>query len=104
MIGLQTAFTVSLDRLVMGGHIDIFRLVELFTSSCASIIGFGYDIKIGQKAYLNVFSLEADTFFQSENSKSKSKNSPFLETGFRGCLTYTVTDGVLNTNHDISVF
>lgn len=104
MIGLQTAFTVSLDRLVMAGHIDLFRLIELFTTFPASMIGAQREIKVGQRAYLNVFSLDKDTFFQRENSKSKSKNSPFLETSFRGCLTYTVTDGVLRANPDISVF
>ncbi len=102
--GLQTAFTVALDKLVMSGHIDIFRLISLFTVSPASIIGHGYDIKVGEKAYLNAFSLDYDTFFQTKNAKSKSKNSPFLETSFRGCLTYSITDGVLNTNPDISVF
>lgn len=104
MIGLQSAFTVALDRLVMGGHIDLFRLIELFTSAPASILGIKSEIKVGQRAYLNVFSLDKDTFFQRENSKSKSKNSPFFETYFRGCLTYTVCDGVLRSNPDISVF
>lgn len=102
--GLQTAFTVALDRLVMGGHIDIFRLIELFSNSPAKIIGSSCELRVGQRAYLNVFSLDHDTFFQSANAKSKSKNSPFLETSFRGCLTYSVTDGVLNQNPDISVF
>ena len=102
--GLQTAFTVALDKLVMGGHIDIFRLISLFTDAPASITGHGYDVKVGERAYLNVFSLDYDTFFQTKNVKSKSKNSPFLETSLRGCLTHSVIDGVLNINPDISVF
>ena len=102
--GLQTAFTLALDRLVMDRHVDIFHLIKLFTEAPASIIGHSHKIAVGERAYLNVFSLDCDTFFQTQNAKSKSKNSPFLETSFRGCLTYSVTDGALNVNPDISVF
>lgn len=102
--GLQTAFTIALDKLVMNGHIDIFRLISLFTDAPRAITGFGYDISVGSPAYLNVISLDYDTFFQEKNIKSKSKNTPFLETSFKGCLTYTLTDGVINTNPDISIF
>ena len=59
--------------------------------------------KSGKPAYLNSISLDYDTFFQSKNIKSKSKNTPFLDTTFRGCLTYTVTDGVLYANPDIII-
>ncbi len=103
IIGLQTAFTIALDRLVMKKHIDIFRLISLFTDMPSSIVGHGYSIAVGQRAYLNVISLDYDTFFQEKNIKSKSKNTPFLETTFNGCLTYTITDGVLNINPDISI-
>ncbi|MBE6607098.1 MAG: dihydroorotase [Ruminococcaceae bacterium] len=98
--GLQTAFTLALDRLVMDEHIDIFRLISMFTDVPAKIIGVGYDIAVGQRAYLNVISLDYDTIFQSKNVKSKSKNTPFLDTNFRGCLTYTITDGVISENPD----
>ncbi len=101
--GLQTAFTLALDRLVMRGRIDIFRLISMFTENPAKIIGFGYEIEVGKPAYLNIISLDYDTFFQSKNIKSKSKNTPFLDTTFRGCLTHTITDGVLSTNPDIII-
>ena len=101
--GLQTAFTLALDRLVMSGRTDIFRLISTFTENPAKIVGFGYEIQVGKPAYLNIISLDYDTFFQSKNIKSKSKNTPFLDTTFRGCLTYTVTDGVLYTNPDILI-
>lgn len=101
--GLQTAFTIALDRLVMSGRIDIFRLISMFTDNPAKIVGFGYEISVGQSAYLNIISLDYDTFFQSRNIKSKSKNTPFLDTTFRGCLTYTITDGILSTNPDIFI-
>lgn len=101
--GLQTAFTLALDRLVMDRHIDLFRLISMFTENPAKISGFGYEIAVGKPAYLNIISLDYDTFFQTKNIKSKSKNTPFLDTTFRGCLTYTVTDGVLSTNPDIII-
>ena len=101
--GLQTAFTLALDRLVMSGRTDIFRLISMFTENPAKIVGFGYEIQVGKPAYLNIISLDYDTFFQSKNIKSKSKNTPFLDTTFRGCLTYTVTDGVLYANPDIII-
>ena len=103
IIGLQTAFTIALDKLVMKGPVDIFRLISLFTDMPSSIVGHGYEISVGQPAYLNVISLDYDTFFQETNIKSKSKNTPFLETNFNGCLTYTLTDGVININPDISM-
>lgn len=102
--GLQSAFTVALSSLVMESHISIFDLIRLFCDNPSSILGHSFSIEVGAPAYLNVISLEHDTFFQTENVKSKSKNSPFLETSFRGCLTHTVIDGVLNTNPDISIF
>ena len=101
--GLQTAFTLALDRLVMNGRISIFKLISMFTDNPTKIVGFGYEIQVGKPAYLNIISLDYDTFFQSKNIKSKSKNTPFLDTTFRGCLTYTVTDGVLYANPDIII-
>ncbi|MBQ8742866.1 MAG: amidohydrolase family protein [Clostridia bacterium] len=104
IIGLQSAFTVALSSLVMESHITIFDLIRLFCDNPASILGHFFKIEVGAPAYLNVISLEHDTFFQVQNIKSKSKNSPYLETSFRGCLTHTVIDGILNTNPDISEF
>ncbi len=101
---LQNAFTVALDRLVMSGHIDIFRLISLFTSSPASVVGQKFEIREGEQAYLNIISLDLDTYFQRKNIQSRCKSSPFLETTFRGCLTHTVIDGQVFENPDVSLW
>ncbi len=101
MIGLQSAFTVALSNLAMKRTIDIFRLISMFTTSVREIIGYGFDIKVGERAYLNVISLDDCTVFQMENLKSSSKNSAFLGESLRGALTYSIIDGVLNSNPDV---
>ncbi len=101
MIGLQSAFTVALSNLAMNRSIDIFRLISMFTTSVREIIGYGFEIKVGKQAYLNVISLDDCTVFQMDNLKSNSKNSAFLGESLRGALTYSIIDGVLISNPDV---
>ena len=59
----------------------------------AKIIGIEHDLEVGLKANLAVFDLEEEYVITKESIKSKSINTPFLETKCFGALKYHVLDG-----------
>ena len=62
-------------------------------SKTAKIIGIEHDLEVGLKANLAVFDLEEEYVITKESIKSKSINTPFLETKCFGALKYHVLDG-----------
>ncbi len=80
MLGLQTAFSVSLSSLVLSGVIDLYRLCELLSFRPAEIIGANGNIEIGAPAKLAVCDVDAEYLFDDAQLKTGRfvKNSPYL--------------------------
>jgi dihydroorotase len=98
--GLETALGLSLERLYHPGKIDLMRLVDLFTSGPARVIGLpGGKLSVGGPADVTVFSLEREWLFDVNNTLSKSKNSPFDQRRFRGGPSATIVNGTLVWEH-----
>jgi dihydroorotase len=69
------------------------RMVELFTSGPARVLGLERTVAPGQPADLTVFSLDRPWTFRAAESASKSRNSPFDGRGFKGGPVATVVAG-----------
>lgn len=94
VIGLETAVAVALDRLVHPGRISLPRMVELFTTGPAR--AFGLDcgrLAPGVAADVTIFDPDLEWTYDVNQSFSKSKNSPFDGTKFRGAPVATIVDG-----------
>src|ERR1700726_1877422 len=91
--GFETALALGLEQLVHTGRIPLLRVVELFTSGPARVLGLERTIAPGQPADLTIFSLDRPWTFRAAESASKSRNSPFDGRGFKGGPVATVVAG-----------
>jgi dihydroorotase len=81
--GFETALALALE-LVHAGRIPLLRLVELFTTGPARVLGLARRIAPGEPADLTLFSTGHEWTFRAEESASKSRNTPFDGRAFRG--------------------
>jgi len=91
--GFETALALALEQLFHTGRIGLLRLVELFTTGPARVLGRERRIAAGEPADLTLFSLEHEWTFRAEDSASKSRNTPFDGRTFRGAPMATIVAG-----------
>jgi len=91
--GFETALSLALDELLHPGRITLIRLVELFTTGPAKVLGMERKIAAGAVADLTIFSLEHRWTFRAAETASRSRNSPFDGREFRGAPMATVVAG-----------
>jgi len=91
--GFETALALGLSELVHPGRMPLARLVELFTSGPARVLGIERKIAEGQTAELTVFSTDHSWTFRAADSPSKSRNTPFDGRAFRGAPMATIVAG-----------
>jgi dihydroorotase len=90
--GFETALALGLE-LVHAGKLSLMRLVELFTVGPARVLGMKRRIAEGEPADLTVLSTDHSWSFRTEESASKSRNSPFDGRSFRGAPVATIVSG-----------
>ncbi len=95
IIGLETALGLALERLYHSGGIGLRRLVELFSTNPARLLGFDHvgTLRPGAPADLVLFSTERAWRYDVNNSCSKSRNTPFDGHEFRGGPVVTIVGG-----------
>ena len=93
ILGFETAVALALDELVHTGRISVMRLVELFTTGPARVLGKDRRIAIGDPGDLTIFALDRPWTYQVERSASKSRNSPFDGRSFKGGPVATIVAG-----------
>lgn len=96
ILGLETAVGLAIDLLVHPGKISLPRMVGLFTSGPARILGLDGErgrLAPGLPADVTVFSTEAAWTYDVNTSCSKSRNSPFDGRSFRGGPVATLVNG-----------
>jgi dihydroorotase len=94
IVGLETAVSICLDRLVHGGVVSLSRLVELLSVNPARLLGVsGGTIVEGGPADLTVLAPEASVTVKASALRSKSKNTPFDGWTLRGAPAATIVDG-----------
>ncbi|MBO5778697.1 MAG: amidohydrolase family protein [Clostridia bacterium] len=93
MLGLQTAFGLALRELHAPDEsgtplMDLHRIVELFTTAPAKILGLPERVEVGALAKLILLDLQTEYTFTAGLLKSKSKNCPWIEQRLRGRVKY----------------
>jgi dihydroorotase len=93
ILGFETALALSLEQLVHRGRLSLMRMVELFTTGPARVLGIERRIAAGQPAELTLFSTERTWIYDVKESSSKSRNSPFDGRSFNGGPVATIVGG-----------
>jgi len=98
ILGLETAFSLGITKLVNPGYLTLMELIQKMTYNPAKLyhLPCGY-IEEGAAADLVIFDTKntwtVDTFL------SKSQNSPFVGETLEGVIHYTICDGkIVYTN------
>src|SRR6202008_3012135 len=91
--GFETALALGLSELVHPGKISLARLVELFTTGPARVLGIERNIASGERADLTIFSTEHEWTFRAADPPSKPGNTPSDGRTFRGAPMATIVSG-----------
>ncbi|MGM0588203.1 MAG: dihydroorotase [Bacteroidota bacterium] len=85
IIGLETAWPISVKRLLKGELLTLAQLVDKVTVQPRNILRLPVpEIKEGAEANLTVFNTDQKWTFSKENVHSKSANSPYLDQEMTG--------------------
>ncbi len=101
--GFETALSLALAGLLHTRKVSLMRLVELFTTGPAKVLGIERRIAAGQPADLTIFSLEHRWTFRASESASRSRNTPFDGREFRGAPMATLVAGQFVFRRDSKV-
>jgi dihydroorotase len=93
ILGFETALSLTLEQLVAKNRISLMRMVELFTTGPARVLGIERTLAAGQPADLTIFSTTLPWTYHTNDSPSKSRNSPFDGRSFRGAPMATIVAG-----------
>jgi dihydroorotase len=103
IVGLETAVSLSLDRLVHAGLIRLPRLVELLSVNPARILGVtGGSLAEGVPADITIIAPDLNVRIDASRMRSRSKNTPFDGWELRGGVAATIVGGrALFVNEDV---
>jgi dihydroorotase len=103
IVGLETAVSLSLDRLVHAGVIGLGRLIELLSTNPARILGVpGGRLAVGDAADITILAPDLNVTVSAASFRSKSRNTPFDRWPLRGGVAATIVGGrVLFVNPDV---
>jgi len=93
ILGFETAVALALEQLVDTGHISLMRMVELFTTGPARVLGKDRRLAVGEPGDITIFSPDRPWTYRVTESPSKSRNSPFDGRSFRGVPVATIVGG-----------
>jgi dihydroorotase len=94
IVGLETAVSLTLDRLVHPGLIALSRMVELLSVNPARILRVpGGSLSAGAPADLTILAMELPVTIDRAKLRSKSKNTPFHGWSLRGGVAATIVGG-----------
>jgi len=93
ILGFETAIGLALEQLVHTNRIPLMRMVELFTSGPARVLGKQRKLAPGEPADITIFSLDRPWTYHVKESPSKSRNSPFDGRTFKGGPVATIVAG-----------
>ncbi len=94
VIGLETAVSVCLDRLVHAGHVTLARLVELMSANPARILGVpGGTLGVGVPADITILAPDLVVTVDPSAFRSLARNTPFGGWVLRGGVTATIVGG-----------
>lgn len=94
--GLETAVSLTLDRLVNRGVISLRRMVELLATNPAKLFKLNRGtLQVGAIADVTLFDPEKQIKVEAAKSQSKSRNTPFDGWQLKGAPVATIVGGKL---------
>jgi dihydroorotase len=94
VVGLETAVSLVLDRLVRPGLISLGRMVEVLSVAPCRILNLaGGSLAPGSPADITVLDLERAHTVDPSRFRSRSRNTPFGGWELRGAAVMTLVDG-----------
>lgn len=85
IIGLETAWGVSVRRLLKPGKLELKELLRKLVDNPRKILNLDIPkIEEGAVANLTIFNTDQEWIYEERLVKSKSSNSPYLEAGMTG--------------------
>jgi dihydroorotase len=93
ILGFETALALAHEQLVHTGRVSLMRMVELFATGPARVLGIERKIAAGEPADVTIFSTERAWTYNVKESASKSRNSPFDGRTFKGAAMATIVAG-----------
>lgn len=101
IVGLETAVSIALDRLVQRGVIGLSRFVELLSLNPARILGVpGGHLAPGAPADLTVLAPDLTVTVRKETFRSRSNNMPYEGWSLRGGVAATIVGGEVKYLND----
>lgn len=98
--GIETAFSILYTSLVKEGHISLNDLSRIMSKNPAQIIGFNKGIiSPGYDGDLVLIDINKNLKINSEEFKSKGKNTPFNNKNFYGEIIMTIKAGKIVYNN-----
>lgn len=103
--GLETAVSLSFDRLVHTGVISVSRMIELLSVNPARVIGVpGGSLSDGAPADISILAPDLRVTVDVARMRSKSKNTPFDGWRLRGGVAATIVAGrVVYVNEEVNL-
>jgi len=94
IIGLETALSLSLDRLFNSGRISLVRLVELLSTGPARVFNLDRGtLRAGAAADITIFDPNREVVVDATKFRSRSRNTPFDGWRLRGAPVATIVGG-----------
>jgi dihydroorotase len=94
IVGLETAVSLTLDRLVHTGRIPVSRMIELLSTNPARILGVeGGTLGDGAPADVTILAPDLEVTIDPTKFRSKSRNTPFGGWVLRGGVAATIVGG-----------
>src|SRR5262245_25687025 len=94
IIGLETAVSLTLDRLVHHGVISFSRMIELLSTNPARILKLDRGtLKVGAVADVTIFDPNKEIKIDASKFQSKSRNTPFDGWELKGAPVATIVGG-----------
>lgn len=100
IVGLETAFPVLYTKLVKTGIITLVKLIELMHTNPSKRFKIGSPLKVGERANLTVFDLDAEYEIDPEDFLSKGRSTPFAGWRVFGRCLLTISDGKIAYKDD----
>src|SRR5688572_11331451 len=94
IVGLETAVSLCIDRLVHTGVLSLGRLIQLLSSNPADILGLeAGSLAPGRAADVTVLAPDLDVTIDARNFRSRSRNTPFDGWRLKGGVAATIVGG-----------
>lgn len=101
ILGLETAIGLTFEKLVHPGRIPLMKMIELYTTGPANVLRLNRGtLSAGAPADITVLDPERRWTYDVNHSPSRSRNTPFHGTEFRGGPVATIVNGSIVWRHD----